>query len=66
MEYQIPMQKFLSLVIAFLVTPALGGCLEPEDNRVIIEEPTIFDFGRPQPNTTWYHYPGTIAEPWAS
>ena len=46
------MQKFLSLVIAFLVTPALGGCLEPEDNRVVIEEPTIFDFGRPQPITT--------------
>ena len=65
MEYQIPMQKFLSLVIAFLVTPALGGCLEPEDNRVVIEEPTIFDFGRSQPITTWYHYPGTIAEPWA-
>ncbi|MEC9332727.1 MAG: sialidase family protein [Candidatus Thermoplasmatota archaeon] len=59
------MQKFLSLVIVFLVTPAFGGCLEPEDNRVVIEEPTPFAFGRSQSNTTWYHYPGSLAEPWA-
>ncbi|MEC8874966.1 MAG: sialidase family protein [Candidatus Thermoplasmatota archaeon] len=59
------MQKFLSLVIVFLVTPAFGGCLEPEDNRVVIKEPTPFDFGRSQSNTTWYHYPGSLAEPWA-
>ena len=57
------MQKFLSLVIAFLVTPALGGCLEPEDNRVIIEELGPFDFGRSPPSTTWYHYAGTLANP---
>ena len=58
------MQKFLSFVIAFLVTPALGGCLEPEDNRVIVEELGPFDFGRSPPSTTWYHYAGTLANPW--
>ena len=58
------MQKFMSLVIAFLVTPAFVGCLEPEDNRVIIDELGPFDFGRSFPSTTWYHYAGTIAEPW--
>jgi len=59
------MQKVLVFLIAFLVTPSFSGCLEAEDKRTIIEEPGIFDFGRPQPITTWYHYAGTVAEPWA-
>ena len=59
------MKKLLSIIIAFLVTPAMGGCLEPEDKRVTVEESGPFDFGRTQPITTWYHYPGTVDEPWA-
>ena len=39
---------------------SLVGCLAPEDNRTVIEEPTIFDFERPIPETTWYHYSGGI------
>jgi len=58
------MKKFWSFLIVFLVTPAFGGCLEPEDNRVVIEESGPFDFGRPLPVTTWYHYAGTLANPW--
>ena len=54
------MQKALVFLIAFLVTPSFSGCLEAEDKRTIIEEPGIFDFGRPQPITTWYHYAGGI------
>ena len=54
------MQKFWVLIIAFLVTPSLSGCLEAEDKRTIIEEPGIFDFGEDIPETTWYHYSGGI------
>ena len=58
------MKKWWSFLIVFLVTPAFGGCLEPEDNRVNIEEPSQFDFGRSLPATTWYHYGGTLDNPW--
>ena len=58
------MKKWWSFLIVFLVTPAFGGCLEPEDNRVNIEEPSQFDFGRSLPATTWYHYGGTLENPW--
>ena len=54
------MNKLVILIIAFLVTPALSGCLEAEDKRTIIEEPGIFDFNRAIPETTWYHYSGGI------
>ena len=54
------MNKLVFLIIAFLVTPALSGCLEAEDKRTIIEEPGIFDFNRAIPETTWYHYSGGI------
>ena len=59
------MQKLLTLVIAFLLTPGMSGCLEPEDKRTIVEEPSIFDFGRLNPITTWYHYAGTLSRPYA-
>ena len=59
------MQKFSTLVIAFLLTPGMSGCLEPEDKRTIVEEPSIFDFGRLNPITTWYHYAGTFSRPYA-
>ena len=59
------MQKLLTLVIAFLLTPVMSGCLEPEDKRTIVEEPSIFDFGRLNPITTWYHYAGTFSRPYA-
>ena len=54
------MNKLVFLIIALLVTPALTGCLEPEDKRTIIKEPGIFDFNREIPETTWYHYAGGI------
>ena len=44
----------------FLVTLTFSGCLEPEDNRIAIEEPSIFDFVREIPATTWYHYSGGV------
>ena len=59
------MHKFWVLIIAFMITPALSGCLQPEDKRTIIEEPSIFDFGRPSPANTWYHYAGTLSQPYA-
>jgi len=59
------MQKILTLVIAFLLAPGMSGCLEPEDKRTIVEEPSIFDFGRLNPITTWYHYAGTFSRPYA-
>ena len=48
-----------------MITPALSGCLQPEDKRTIVEEPSIFDFGRLNPSTTWYHYGGTLSQPYA-
>ena len=37
------------------------GCLfEVEDNRTVIEEPSIFDFNREIPATTWFHYSGAV------
>ena len=46
--------RLLSYVIlAFMLNLPLTGCLAPEDNRVIFEEPSIFDFERPIPETTW-------------
>ena len=59
------MQKFSTLVIAFLLASGMSGCLEPEDKRTIVEEPSIFDFGRLNPITTWYHYAGTFSRPYA-
>ena len=59
------MQKLLTLVIAFLLVPGMSGCLEPEDKRTVVEEPSIFDFGRLNPTTTWYHYAGTLSRPYA-
>ena len=59
------MQKALVLIIAFMITPALSGCLQPEDKRTIVEDPSIFDFGRLNPSTTWYHYGGTLSRPYA-
>ena len=56
------MNKFGVFIIAFLVSPALSGCLEAEDKRTVIEEPGIFAefFERDIPETTWYHYAGGI------
>ena len=54
------MKKSDLLIIVFLVTPSFSGCLQTIDNRTIIEEPGIFDFGRDIPETTWYHYAGGI------
>ena len=37
------------------------GCLfEVDDNRTVIEEPSIFDFNREIPATTWFHYSGAV------
>ena len=56
------MKKFWAFLIVFLVTSAFGGCLEPEDNRVDIEEPSPFDFGRPLPATTCLLYTSDAAD----
>ncbi len=55
----------VTCVTLLFLLPALAGCLEPEDKRTYLPELTLFDFDQPQPVTTWYHYPGTVAEPWA-
>jgi hypothetical protein len=55
----------VTCVTLLFLLPTLAGCLEPEDNRTYLPELTLFDFDQPQPVTTWYHYPGTVAEPWA-
>ena len=49
-------------IIAFtlMFTFPFTGCLQPEDNRTVIEEPSIFDFDLEIPATTWYHYSGAV------
>ena len=37
----------------------------PSSQQRTIEEPSIFDFGRPSPTNTWYHYAGTLSQPYA-
>ena len=48
------------VVSAFMLILPLTGCLAPEDNRIVVEEPTIFDFLNPIPETTWFHYSGAV------
>jgi len=48
------------VVSAFMLILPITGCLTPEDNRIVVEEPTIFDFLNPIPKTTWFHYSGAV------
>ena len=53
--------RILSYIIfAFMLNLSFTGCLTPEDNRTVIEEPSIFDFDRAIPETTWYHFSGGV------
>ncbi len=48
-----------SVVVAFLfIFSSLAGCLNPDDNRGTLKEPTPFDFDSPTPATTFYHFDG--------
>ena len=48
------------IVLALMLNLSMAGCLDPEDNKTVIEEPSIFDFERSIPETTWYHYSGGV------
>ncbi len=48
-----------------LLSSAMTGCMWWKDDEVAEEEKGPFEFDQQVPITTWYHYPGTVAEPWA-
>ena len=57
------MRLFSAIVLAIMLNLPFTGCLDPEDNRVVIEDNSVFNFDRAVPITTWYHYSGTLSSP---
>ncbi|HJM17870.1 MAG TPA: hypothetical protein QGI59_05140, partial [Candidatus Poseidoniia archaeon] len=57
------MQKYLAIFLGIMLSLPLSGCLKPEDNRVVVEDNSVFNFDRDIPMTTWYHYGGTLSSP---
>ena len=47
------------LLTILMVGGSLSGCFG-EDEIIIEEEPSPFDFDKAIPETTWYHYSGGI------
>jgi len=47
------------LLTLLMIGGSLSGCFGDEE-EVLVEEPSPFDFGREIPETTWYHYAGGI------
>ncbi len=47
------------LLTILMVGGSLSGCFG-EDEEIIEDEPSPFDFGKDIPETTWYHYSGGI------
>ena len=59
------MTKVAQLLSLLMLSSMVTGCMWWEDEEVIEEERGAFEFDQQVPITTWYHYPGTIVEPWA-
>ncbi|DAC36087.1 MAG TPA: hypothetical protein HA303_01505, partial [Candidatus Thalassarchaeaceae archaeon] len=59
------MRSVATLLALLIIAPAISGCFGGE-NKVTSEDdgPFIFEQGD-IPTTTWYHYPGTVASPFA-
>ena len=47
------------LLTILMIGGSLSGCFG-EDEEIIDEEPSPFDFEKEIPETTWYHYSGGI------
>ena len=58
------MRLFTVIVLAIMLNLPFTGCLDPEDNRVVVEDTSVFNFDRDIPITTWYHYGGTLFSPY--
>ena len=60
------MRTGAALLVLVLLSSSLSGCFFWEDDGPSeSEEVGLFVFDKPIPTTTWYHYPGTVNEPWA-
>ena len=57
------MRLFSVIVLAIMLNLPFTGCLDPEDNRAVIEDNSVFNFDRAVPMTTWYHYGGNLLSP---
>ena len=59
------MRSLAGLLVFLMIAPAISGCFGGgERSGAEPEGPFVFSEGA-IPATTWYHYPGTVAEPWA-
>jgi len=59
------MRSLAGLLVFLMIAPAISGCFGGgERSEAEPEGPFVFSEGV-IPATTWYHYPGTVAEPWA-
>ncbi|HJM24000.1 MAG TPA: hypothetical protein QF461_05945, partial [Candidatus Thalassarchaeum sp.] len=60
------MRVGVQLLVLLLLGSSLSGCFFWKDDGSMEEEEVgPFSFNEPIPETTWYHYPGTVSEPWA-
>ena len=59
------MSRVAHLLILLMLSSTISGCLWWEKDAVDEIEMGPFNFEQTTPITTWYHYPGTVSEPWA-
>ena len=59
------MTRVAHLLVLLMLSSTISGCLWWGEDEVVEEETGPFDFDQEVPITTWYHYPGTVSEPWA-
>ena len=59
------MTRVAHLLVLLMLSSTISGCLWWGEDDIDEEETGPFDFEQEVPITTWYHYPGTVSEPWA-
>jgi hypothetical protein len=60
------MRTGAAALVLVLLSSSLSGCFFwVDDAPSVSEEVGPFVFDEAIPTTTWYHYPGTVTEPWA-
>ena len=59
------MTRVAHLLVVLMLSSSLSGCLWWGEDEIVEEETGPFNFDQETPFTTWYHYPGTVSEPWA-
>ena len=60
-----PVSRVTHLLVLLMLSSAISGCLWWGEDGVVEEVTGPFNFNQEIPFTTWYHYPGTVSEPWA-